>query len=240
MIVIPAIDIMDSKVVRLRQGKRDSYTIYSNSPLDVAREFESMGAKRIHIVDLDKALGRGDNQAIIREIAENLKTTLVEVGGGIRTKEDVEKILCCRAQRVIIGTMPIKNPKLFEEILELFGEHIIVAVDVMDGFVRVSGWEEDSRADHIAFLHKLEQMGVKEVIVTDIKNDGTLSGVDLDFYKNIVLKTEMSVIASGGVSTHEDIEKLEKLAPYGLSGVVVGRAIYEKTVDIRYLLERYG
>ncbi len=239
MIVIPAIDLMNGKVVRLKQGKKDSYTVYSSSPVDVALEFESMGAKRIHVVDLDKAFGEGNNEDVIMEMAKHLTTAMLEVGGGIRSREDVEKALCCRAQRVVIGTMPIKQPHLFEEILAIYGNRIIVAVDVEDGFVKIAGWEENSKADHIAFIYKLQQMGVREVLVTDIKRDGTLEGVDIDFYKNITLKTELSVIASGGVKNHEDIEKLSKLESYGLTGVVLGRAIYEKTVDIKYLLERY-
>ncbi len=239
MIVIPAIDLMDGKVVRLKKGKKEDYTVYSDSPVDVAKQFESLGARRIHIVDLDSAFGMGNNRKIIRKISENLTLSMIEVGGGVRSKEDIEELLCCMVQRVIVGTMPIKQPKLFEEIVDEFGEKTIVGVDVENNFVKISGWVENTKIDHIAFLSKMQKMGIKETIVTDISKDGMLSGIDIDFYKNIALKTGLGVIASGGVKDKSDIERLKSIEDFGVMGVVVGKAIYEKTIDLKTILEKY-
>ncbi len=239
MIVIPAIDLMDGKVVRLKKGKKEDYTVYSDSPLDIAKRFESLGARRIHIVDLDSAFGSGNNRKIIREIAENINTSIIEVGGGIRSKQDIMELLCCQVQRVIVGTMPIKDPKTFEEIADEFKEKIIVGVDVEDGFVKISGWVENTKINYISFLSKMQEMGIKETIVTDITKDGMLSGININFYKDIALKTGLNVIASGGVKDEQDIEKLSSIEKYGLMGVIVGKAIYEQTVDLKNLLEKY-
>ena len=239
MIVIPAIDLMDGKVVRLKKGIKSNYVVYSNNPVEVARDFESLGAKRIHIVDLDSAFGSGNNRKIIRKMAENLTLSMMEIGGGIRTRKDIEEVLCCRAQKIILGTMPVKNPALFEELVNDFGDKIIVGVDVEDNYVKISGWVENTKIDHIGFLSKMKEMGIKETIVTDIKKDGMLSGVDIDFYKNIALKTGLNVIASGGVKDENDIKQLETIEKFGLAGVIIGKAIYENTVDLKKLLEKY-
>ncbi len=239
MIVIPAIDLMDGKVVRLKKGIKSNYVVYSNNPVEVARDFESLGAKRIHIVDLDSAFGSGNNRKTIRKMAENLTLSMMEIGGGIRTRKDIEEVLCCRAQKIILGTMPVKNPALFEELVNDFGDKIIVGVDVEDNYVKISGWVENTKIDHIGFLSTMKEMGIKETIVTDIKKDGMLSGVDIDFYKNIALKTGLSVIASGGVKDENDIKQLETIEKFGLAGVIIGKAIYENTVDLKKLLEKY-
>ena len=239
MIVIPAIDLMDGKVVRLKKGIKSNYVVYSNNPVEVARDFESLGAKRIHIVDLDSAFGSGNNRKTIRKMAENLTLSMMEIGGGIRTRKDIEEVLCCRAQKIILGTMPVKNPALFEELVNDFGDKIIVGVDVEDNYVKISGWVENTKIDHRGFLSTMKEMGIKETIVTDIKKDGMLSGVDIDFYKNIALKTGLSVIASGGVKDENDIKQLETIEKFGLAGVIIGKAIYENTVDLKKLLEKY-
>ncbi len=237
MIVIPAIDLMNGKVVRLRKGKKEDYTVYSDSPIEIAKQFEELGARRIHIVDLDSAFGEGNNRKIIRQIAESLKTAMVEVGGGIRTKEDIQEMLCCKVERVIVGTMPIKNPQLFEESVKEFGEYIIVGVDVENSFVKIAGWVEDTKIDYISFLSKMQQMGIRETIVTDITKDGMLSGTSIEFYKNIALKTQLNVIASGGVKDRNDIERLKAIEKFGLIGVIIGKAIYEKTINLKEILD---
>ncbi len=239
MIIIPAIDLMNGQVVRLKKGKKEDFTVYSNSPIDVAKSFEKFGARRIHIVDLDSAFGIGNNRKIIREIAKNLTTSIIEVGGGIRSLEDVREILCCNIQRVIVGTLPIKDPPLFERIVDEFGEKIIVGVDVEDEYVKISGWSENTKIDYLAFLSKIQEMGIGETIVTDIKKDGMLSGIDIDFYKNIALQTGLNVIASGGVRDENDIRNLKSIEKYGLIGVILGKSIYEKSIDIKKVLEEY-
>ena len=239
MKIIPAIDLMDGKVVRLKLGKKDDYIVYSSSPVDMALEFEKLGADRIHIVDLDAAFGSGNNRKIIREMAEKLRFAQMEIGGGIRTIDDVKEVLCCKAQKVILGTMPIKNPSLFRDIVDEFKDKIIVGVDVENGFVKISGWVENSKADYISFLEKMQEMGIKEAIVTDITKDGMLSGVDDNFYRNIALKTNLRIIISGGVKDENDIKKAKNLEKYGVYGVIIGKAIYEKTIDLKAILEKY-
>ncbi len=237
MIIIPAIDLMDKKVVRLRLGKRDDYVVYSSSPVEVALKFEEMGARRIHIVDLDAAFNNGNNRDIIREIAKRLRFAEIEIGGGIRNIDDVKGVLCCRAKKIIVGTMPVKNPSLFEKIVDEFQDKVIVGVDVEDGYVKIAGWVENSKMDYMAFLEKMQDIGIEEVIITDIKKDGMLSGVDIDFYKNIALKTRLKIIVSGGIRDKRDIDSLKELEKYGVFGVIIGKAIYEKTIDLKRILE---
>ncbi len=238
MIIIPAIDLMGGNVVRLQLGKKNNYTVYSSSPVNVALNFEDMGANRIHIVDLDAAFGSGNNRDIIRNIAKSLKSAEIEIGGGIRTLDDVKTLLCCRIKKIIVGTMPVKNPSLFETIANKFQDNIIVGMDVENGYVKIAGWVENSKIDYLSFLSKIQQTGIKEIIITDIKKDGMLSGIDADFYKDISLNTHLSIIASGGIKDENDIEKLKEIEQYGITGVIVGKAIYEKTIDLRKILEK--
>ncbi len=238
MIVIPAIDLMDGRAVRLIKGRKENVTVYSENPLELIDWFNSLGVRRIHIVDLDAAFSGGEknNRKLISKIAENSKS-LVEVGGGVRSLLDAEEILSCYVERLVIGTMPIKDQKEFERIIERFGEKIIAGVDVENGFVKVSGWQEDSKLEHIQFLLKMKDMGTKETIVTDISRDGTLAGVDMDFYKNIAMKTDMDVIVSGGIRDLDDIKALKDLEKFGIKGIIVGKAIYEKTLDLKEALK---
>ncbi len=240
MKIIPAIDLMDGKVVRLKKGKKDDYIVYGTNPVDKALEFEKLGAKRIHVVDLDAAFGNKDNRKIIKKIAENLSVAEIEVGGGIRTLKDIKSILCCRAKKVILGTMPVKDPALFSEIVKEYKNSVMVGVDIEDGYIKISGWVENSRIDYVSFLGKIQNLGITEVVITDIKKDGMLSGIDSDFYKNIALKTNLKIIASGGIKDENDIKKLKNLEEYGVYGVIIGKAIYEKTVDLKKLLKEQG
>ncbi len=238
MIVIPAIDLMDGKAVRLIKGRKDNVTVYSENPLELVDWFNSLGVRRLHIVDLDAAFSGGEknNRKLIGELADKSKS-LIELGGGIRSFYDVKEVLKCGADKVIVGTMPIKNDSEFEKVVEKFEDSIIVGVDVENGFVKVSGWQEDSKLEHVEFLLKIKDMGVKETIVTDISRDGTLAGVNLDFYKNISVKTGMDIIVSGGIRDLYDIKAVRNLENYGVSGVIVGKAIYEKTLDLKEALK---
>lgn len=238
MIVIPAIDLMDGKAVRLIKGRKDNVTVYSENPLELVDWFNSLGVRRLHIVDLDAAFsgGKKNNRELISELADKSKS-LIEVGGGVRCLYDVEEVLNCGADKVIVGTMPIKNGNEFEKVVEKFGDSIIVGVDVENGFVKVSGWQEDSKLEHVGFLLRIKGMGVKETIVTDISRDGTLAGVNLDFYKNLAIKTGMDIIVSGGIRDLYDIKAVRDLENYGVSGVIVGKAIYERTLDLKEALK---
>jgi len=238
MIVIPAIDLMDGKAVRLIKGRKENVTVYSENPIELIDWFNFLGVRRVHIVDLDAAFSGGEknNRKLIRKLAEKSKS-LVEVGGGIRSLLDAEEVLCCYVERLVIGTIPIKDPKEFKKIVDRFGEKIVAGVDVEHGFVKVSGWQEDSQLEHIQFLLKMKEMGLKEAIVTDISRDGTLAGVDVDFYKNVAMKTGLDIIVSGGIRDLDDIKALKNLEKLGVKGVIVGKAIYEKTLDLKEALE---
>ncbi len=238
MIVIPAIDLMDGKAVRLIKGRKDNVTVYSENPLELIDWFNSLGVRRLHVVDLDAAFSGGEknNRKLIREMA-SASNSMIEVGGGMRTFSDVEEVLDCGVDRVIIGTMPIKNEEEFVRVVGKFRDLVIVGVDVENGFVKVSGWQEDSQLEHIQFLLRMKDMGIKEAIVTDISRDGTLAGVDADFYKNIAMKTDMNIIVSGGIRDLDDVISVKKLSNYGVNGVIIGKAIYEKTLDLREALK---
>ena len=241
MIVIPAIDIMDGKAVRLERGKKDTAVVYSENPIEIVDYFNDIGIDRIHIVDLDAAFsgGKKNNRELIRKLASRAKA-FVEVGGGVRSLLDVEELLCCYVNKVVVGTMPVKNPIEFEKVAERFSDRIIAGVDVEDGFVKISGWEENPHIDYIAFLFKMRDMGINEAIVTDIKKDGLLEGIDFEFYKDIALKTDLEIIISGGVKDIEDIKKAKKIEKYGIKGIIIGKAFYEKTISLEEALEVAG
>jgi len=237
MIIIPAIDLMDGRVVRLKKGKKEDYRVYSENPVSVLKNFEKMGAKRIHIVDLDNAFNEGkDNVDIIKKMSE-VATADIEVGGGIRSIESADRMIESGVKRIIIGTLPIKNPQEFERVVDKFRDKIIIGVDVENDSVRISGWVEDTKINHIEFLKKMHSMGIEEAIVTDIKKDGMLTGIDTDFYKNIALKTNLKVIASGGVKDENDINRLKLIEKFGVSGVIVGKAFYENSIDLKKVIE---
>ena len=238
MIVIPAIDLMDGKAVRLIKGRRDNITVYRENPLELVSEFNELGVKRIHVVDLDAAFtgGEKNNRELIKKIAE-LSRCEIEVGGGIRSFSDAERVLGYPVDRIVIGTMPIVNRSEFEKVMATFGDRVILGVDVEGNFVRISGWQENSELNHIDFLLAMKGYGVRETIVTDISRDGTLAGVNVEFYKDIAVKTELDVIVSGGIRDIDDIKAVKGLEPFGVKGVIVGKAFYEGTLDLKGALE---
>ena len=238
MIVIPAIDLLDGKVVRLIKGRKDNITVYRENPLELVEEFNGLGVKRIHVVDLDAAFtgGKKNNRELIKKIAELAKSE-IEVGGGIRSFSDAERVLDYPVDKIVIGTMPIVNLAEFEKVMAAFGDRVILGVDVEGGLVRISGWQENSELNHIEFLLKMKEYGVRETIVTDISRDGTLAGVDVEFYKDIATKTGLGVIVSGGIRDIDDIRAVKSLEPFGVKGVIVGKAFYEGTLDLKEALE---
>lgn len=236
MKIYPAIDIKDGKCVRLRQGLASDSTVYYEDPLDAAKMFEQAGADRIHIVDLDGAFaGNLANLNAIERIA-SLRIFL-EMGGGMRDADSVRRAISSGVSRAIIGTKACTNPEFIIELLRLFGEKIAVGIDAKDGKVAIKGWVEvmDKPAAELAV--EMAKQGVKNLIYTDISTDGMLTGVNLNAQKemrDIIAPYGMKLIASGGVASREDIIALNNLG--GLEGVIVGKAIYEKRVDLKDLI----
>ncbi len=234
MKIFPAIDLYEKKAVRLLHGDYNKMTVYSDYPLSVARTFEEEGAKYIHIVDLEGAKsGKTPNLDIVKEIAE--KTSLfVEVGGGIRSLETVEAYLSSGVSRVILGTAAVTDEEFLKKALEEYGEKIAVGADVKDGKIAIKGWLESSLFSLDAFLERMVSLGVKTVICTDISKDGAMSGTNLPLYERLSSKYSLDIIASGGISTLDDIKKLAKM---GISGAIIGKAYYTGAINLKMALE---
>ncbi|TDP87829.1 1-(5-phosphoribosyl)-5-[(5-phosphoribosylamino)methylideneamino] imidazole-4-carboxamide isomerase [Halanaerobium saccharolyticum] len=238
MIVLPAIDLKSGEVVRLKQGDFDRKTVYSQEPLAVAEDFAARGAEWLHLVDLDgAAAGESQNYAVIKKIAA--KTELkIQTGGGIRKKEDVRRLLEIGVKRAIIGTLAVKDPELLAEMIEEFGaESILVSIDARDGKVATSGWLEASERDMLDFAREMEALGVKYILYTDIGRDGMLSGPDFKGLRRLKEETELKIIASGGISSNQD---LYDLAAEGFYGAITGQAIYQGKVDLKEVLKKLG
>ncbi len=228
MIIYPAIDIKDGKCVRLVQGQFNDETIYSNHPVEMARNFEQMGAEYLHVVDLDGArLGEPQNIAIISEMAVKMGIP-IQLGGGIRTIEMMEIILCKGIERVILGTSAVKDQDMVKKAVQSFGNNLAVAIDARDGLVAIEGWAKTSSFTAVGFAKKMEELGAKTIIYTDISRDGMLRGPNLKAMEEMVRSVGIEVIASGGVTGLQDIINLKEL---GVSGAIVGKALY--TGDIK-------
>ena len=238
MIVLPAIDLKAGEVVRLKQGDFERKTVYSQNPLAVAKNFEAEGAKWLHLVDLDGASeGESQNYAVIKKIAEETELK-IQTGGGIRSREDVRRLLKLGVKRVIIGTLAVKNPELLAEIIKEFGaDSILVSIDAREGKVATSGWLEESEKDMLDFEEEMESLGVKYILYTDIGRDGMLSGPDFEGLKKLKSKTELNIIASGGISSNQD---LYELAAENFYGAITGQAIYQEKVDLKEILKELG
>lgn len=231
--VIPAIDLRGGNCVRLVQGKLENEEIYSKDPVFIAKLWQSKGATRLHIADLDGAFsGIGQNFAIIKEIRKSLNI-MIQVGGGIRNMASIEKALDIGIDRVILGTVVVYNPKILEEAVTKFGEKVVVAVDVSDDKIAIGGWKEISSVGAEELVKKIEAIGVKEIVYTDIKKDGTLEGPNYSAIENVCRSTKMGVIAAGGIGQLGDISRLKELSvSVGLKGVVVGKALYNENVNL--------
>ena len=230
MIILPAIDIIDRKPVRLYQGDYAQKEIVGSSVMELAKNFEQSGAEYIHLVDLDGAKeGKRVNHEIILETAHALDVP-VEVGGGIRTMAQIESYLENGIDRVILGTSAMEDPQLLQDALRRYGERIAVGIDCRDGLVYGRGWLEASELHYITFAKQLEEMGVQTVIVTDISKDGTLSGPNTDMLAALKEQSGMRIIASGGIRSIEDIAALKQL---GLYGAITGKAMYHGTLDLK-------
>ena len=234
MKLFPAIDLYDGKAVRLYKGDYNNMTVYSENPIEIARDFENAGAKFIHIVDLEGAKdGTTPNIEIVKQIA-NETSLFCEIGGGIRDMKTVETYLNNGIDRVILGTAAVNNPDFLEEAVKKYGDKIAVGVDIKDGFVAIKGWVEKSEFTCFEFCEKMQKSGVKTLICTDISKDGAMKGTNRKLYKELSDRFSIDITASGGVSTIDDIKALRKLDLYG---AIIGKAYYIGAIDLKEALE---
>ena len=235
MVIIPAIDLKDGRCVRLQQGDMSAETIYSEDPVAMARHWVAQGATRLHLVDLDGArAGKPRNEALIRNIVTAVGPNVpVQLGGGIRDLDTIERYLDHGVGYVIIGTAAAKNPGLLHDAASAFAGHIIVGLDARDGKVAVEGWSKMTGHDVIDLAKKSQDMGVEAIIYTDIGRDGMLTGVNLQATRKLAQSIRIPVIASGGISSLDDIRDVCNLEPDGVSGVITGRAIYQGILDFK-------
>ncbi|MBE6660198.1 MAG: 1-(5-phosphoribosyl)-5-[(5-phosphoribosylamino)methylideneamino]imidazole-4-carboxamide isomerase [Ruminococcaceae bacterium] len=234
MLIFPAIDLYDGKAVRLYKGDYQNMTVYSESPLSVALDFVAAGAKCIHMVDLEGARdGTTPNLAIVREIAE--KTPLfTEIGGGIRSMETVRAYLDAGVDRVILGTAAVTDPEFLKQALAEYGERIAVGVDIKDGKVAIKGWLETAEDDALTFCEKMQALGVRTIISTDISKDGAMMGANHALYRTLSERFDLQIVASGGVSSIDDVKKLRSLELYG---AIIGKAYYTGAIDLKEAIE---
>jgi len=232
MMVIPAVDLKDGRCVRLSQGRMDQESVYSEDPVQMAQHWESKGAERLHVVDLNGAvMGKPFHRSLIEEITRSLRIP-IEVGGGIRDLETIEQYLSSGVGWIILGTVAYSNRGLVEEACRRFPERVILAIDAKGGRLAIQGWNEEVTLGASELARQFEGMGLSAIIFTDVERDGMGTGLNTEATKALARSTPIPVIASGGVSRVEDIEHLLELEPDGVIGVIVGRAIYTGRLDL--------
>lgn len=237
MRLFPAIDLFQGKAVRLFQGDYAQMTVYNDNPVEVARNFQSLGAEYLHLVDLEGAkLGTTSNLPVIQRILEETDL-FTEVGGGIRNMETVDSYLSLGVDRVILGTAAVTDETFLVQALQTYGEKIAVGVDLKDGYVAIRGWTEKSAVTALDFFSRMENIGVNTIICTDISKDGAMQGPNRALYEELGNQFNVNIIASGGVSSIQDIEALKKM---GLYGAIIGKAYYTGAVDLKRALEVAG
>jgi phosphoribosylformimino-5-aminoimidazole carboxamide ribotide isomerase len=240
MTIYPAIDIMEGKAVRLKQGRKAEATVYGD-PLEIAGRWVTKGAEWLHVVDLDGAFsGRLEHLDLLRQMAAVVPHAKIQVGGGIRSMTAVDSLLSAGIQRVVFGTAAVQNPEFVKQALREQPDRVAIGIDAHEGKVRVSGWTEDSHITAIALARKLRDSGARLVIYTDISRDGILEGHNVEATKEMLEETDMSVIASGGVSDIDDVRRLAELDHSRLNGVIIGKALYEGLIHIEEALAIAG
>jgi len=236
MLIIPAVDIKNKKCVRLKQGLPNQEIIYSDDPVEVAKKWESLGAKWLHIIDLDGAFkGEPVNLDVIEAIIKNIKIP-IELGGGLRTETVIKKILNLGVKRAILGTAAIENTSLIKSLCKKYKERIAVGIDSKDGKVAIKGWLKNSNVDSITLAKNMVRLGVKTLICTDIKRDGMLQGPNIEYLKRIAENVDAEIIASGGISSLEDVKKIAELEKFGITGMIIGKALYSGDIDLKEAL----
>ncbi len=234
MIIFPAIDLFEGKAVRLLRGEYDKMTVYSTNPIEIAKEFEALGATHIHMVDLEGAKsGETPNIDIVKQVADETGL-FVEIGGGIRSMEVVERYINAGVDRVILGTAAVTDNDFLTEAVIKYGEKIAVGADIKDGFVAIKGWTEKSEYNCFDFCRKMQEIGVNTLICTDISKDGAMQGTNLELYKELSQKFSMNIVASGGVSAIDDVRALRKMDIYG---AIIGKAYYTKAISLAEAIE---
>lgn len=238
LILLPAVDVADGKAVRLTQGEAGTETNYGD-PVDAALEWAKQGADWIHLVDLDAAFGRGSNSAIIRRVIKQVRGVQVEVSGGIRDDRSLEAALESGAARINLGTAALENPEWAADVIGRYGDVIAVGLDVRGTTLAARGWTQEG-GDLWTVLERLEAAGCSRYVVTDVTKDGTLKGPNLDLLRDVAARTQKPVIASGGVSSLDDIEALRDLVPLGVEGAIVGKALYAGAFTLAEALDVAG
>ena len=234
MLIFPAIDLYEGKAVRLYKGRYEDMTVYSEDPLSVARDFEKKGATYIHMVDLEGAKdGTTPNLSVVERVAKNTALR-VEIGGGIRSMETIEKYLSAGVYRVILRTAAITDKEFLKEAIAKYGERIAVGADIKDGFVAIKGWLETSSVFCEDFFAEMQELGVRTVICTDVSKDGAMKGTNLSLYRILSRRFSVDIVASGGVSSLEDVKALREM---GLYGAIVGKAYYTGAIDLKEAIE---
>lgn len=233
MLIIPAIDLKDGKCVRLRQGRMEDSTVFSDDPVEVAGRWVEAGARRLHLVDLNGAFeGKPVNGDIVNAIARKYPDLPIQIGGGIRNAETIQAYLDAGVEWVIIGTQAVKEPGFVTDMCRRFPGHIIVGLDAKDGMVATDGWAEVSTVDAVDLATQFAYDGVSAIVYTDIARDGMMQGVNIDATVRLAEATRIPVIASGGVTDMADVKRLAAVAESGIAGAITGRAIYEGKLDV--------
>ncbi len=234
MKIFPAIDLYNGKAVRLFKGDYNDMTVYSDNPIEIAIDFKNQGADNIHIVDLEGAkTGETPNIHVIEHIVNNTKM-FTEVGGGIRSMDVIKKYIDIGVDRVILGTAAVTDEVFLKTALNRYSDKIAVGVDIKDGYVAIKGWTEKSQYSFIEFMQKMQDLDVKTIICTDISKDGAMQGTNISLYKELSEKFNINIIASGGVSSIEDVKKLREMDMYG---AIIGKAYYTKSISLKEAIE---
>ena len=229
MLIIPAIDLQQGKCVRLAQGRKEAAIIYEGDPIEVARSFESDGARMLHVVDLDAAFSDdpSTNRRLLREIIQAIEIP-VQFGGGLRSLADVKRVIKLGVTRVVIGTLAVESTETLKELVRSFGsDRIAVGIDARDGEVMVRGWEREAKIRTVELAHEVAKAGVERIIYTDVSRDGMLTGVNIEQTLLLAQESGLKVTASGGVSSLDEIKRLNELSAFGVDSVIVGKALYE-------------
>ncbi len=234
MLIFPAIDLYEGKAVRLFKGDYAQMTVYNENPLAVARDFVAQGATHLHLVDLEGARsGETPNFDVVRRLKEETGL-FCEVGGGVRSHEVIDRYRAAGIDRIILGTAAVTEPGFVEEAVRRHGEHIAVGVDIKDGMVAVKGWTESSSLEAFAFCESMQKIGVKTLICTDISRDGAMQGTNVELYRELSQRFSLDIVASGGVSSMDDVRRLSAMELYG---AIVGKAYYTGALSLREAIE---
>ena len=235
MIILPAIDIKGGKCVRLFQGSFEKTTEYEKTPADQAQEFLNYGFKNIHVIDLDGALkGKLVNKNIIKDIIK-INTLKVQVGGGIRSLENIKELHDIGVDKIVLGTAAVENIEFLKKACEIYKDKIVLALDVRNGLIALSGWKRQTKISALEFIKKIENLGLSRIIYTDIEKDGTKTGPNIKETINLSEKIKIPIIISGGVSSMADILKIKEMKPKNIEGIIIGKAIYDKSIELKEL-----